>query len=123
MFAQQVKVLWSGPSPRDAALLISQIAKKLLSTGFCAPKSTESTRSSGCKRARSENKEDAYSAKRAALMGCPGVSQSVAEALLQKWPSMRDLAAASAAEVASVKVSDKRSVGPTVAARLLKMLE
>jgi ERCC4-type nuclease len=117
-FAQGVSVIWA--SSGDAAARLAQLAKKLAATGFSPPPPPESTRP-GKKRARSEDADDVGAARRAALLGIPRVSPAVAAALLAKWPSLRELGAQSASDLASVVVG-KKSLGPKLASRVLAAL-
>jgi ERCC4-type nuclease len=68
------------------------------------------------------NREDPRNFASAALQGCPGVSASIADAVLAAFGgTLRGVMAADEAAVAAVTVG-KRRVGPAVAKRLVKIL-
>jgi ERCC4-type nuclease len=67
------------------------------------------------------NREDPRNFASAALQGCPGVSASIADALITAFGGLRGVLAADEAAIAAVMVG-KRRVGPAVAKRLVKIL-
>ena len=70
-----------------------------------------------------ENREDPKVFASLALQQCPGVSAPIADAILLAFGSnLPGVMAASEADIANVKVTEKRRVGPVVAKRLKGLL-
>jgi len=68
------------------------------------------------------NREDPKSFACLVLQQCPGVSALIASALMEAFHNLEGIMKVSEAEMANVKVTDKRRVGPAVAKRLYNLL-
>lgn len=56
------------------------------------------------------------------LQQCPGLSSTIADAIMSVFPRLQDIFDASESDIATVKITEKRKVGPTVAKRLHTLL-
>jgi ERCC4-type nuclease len=56
------------------------------------------------------------------LQQCPGLSATIADAILNNFPTLTDVFSASETDLSVVKITEKRKVGPTVAKRLFMLL-
>ena len=70
-----------------------------------------------------ENREDPKTFASLALQQCPGVSASMADAILLAFPTLAGIMSATEVEIATVKVTEKRKIGPVVAKRLKNLLK
>ena len=68
------------------------------------------------------NKEDPKAFASVVLQQCPGVSATVADALLVAFPTLTGVWGASEADIANTKISEKRKVGPAIGKRLWNLL-
>jgi ERCC4-type nuclease len=68
------------------------------------------------------NKEDPKVFASMMLQQCPGLSATVADALLLAFGNFTGVFEAGEALIAAVKISDKRKVGPALAKRLVTLL-
>jgi len=68
------------------------------------------------------NREDPKAFACLVLQQCPGVSAPIASALIEAFHSLEDTMKASESEMANVKITEKRRVGPAVAKRLYNLL-
>lgn len=110
-FAQGLVVLFCGARMEDVSARIAQLATKLGSTAFAPPKPVDSMRPG--KRQRSGSGD----CRSAVLMGVPKVSLATAEALLERWQSLRSVGEASVEDLANTPVGQKR-LGPALAQRI-----
>ena len=114
--AQGIHVMWCNNETESFAQRISQLAKKLQETGFSPPAAVESTSSStGRKRGRSADRDHLHATRIAVLQSVPGVSQSIAEAVLSRYSSIAAIAAS--VDLADLPVGSKR-LGGAVASRI-----
>ena len=121
-FSQNVKVVWCSSDSASIAARVVQIAKKLADTGFQPPRSVEaSSMRPGKKRKRSEDLDDVRATVSSMLVGIPRVSESVASALLAKWPTLSAISNQSMQEIAATRVG-KKTVGPVLAKRVKSAL-
>lgn len=68
------------------------------------------------------NKEDPDNFARTVLMQCPGISATIADAIMREaGPRLSDVFAKDEKTLASISVTEKRKVGPAVAKRLLAL--
>ena len=71
---------------------------------------------------KKENREDPKEFASLVLQQCPGLSAPMADAILLKFPTITEVIGAEEGELANIKVSEKRKLGPAVAKRLKALL-
>lgn len=106
----------------DTAGLIETIVEQMTADpdAFQAPTGPPKQYYEGVQVSKKANKEDPANFARTVLMQCPGVSAAIADAIIRgAGPKLADVFIKDEKCIASINVTEKRKVGPTIAKRLL----
>jgi ERCC4-type nuclease len=106
----------------DTAGLIETLVEQITADpdAFQSPSGPPKQYYEGVQVSKKANKEDPANFARTVLMQCPGVSAAIADAIIRgAGPKLADVFIKDEKFIASINVTEKRKVGPTIAKRLL----
>jgi ERCC4-type nuclease len=106
----------------DTAGLIETLVEQISADpeAFQAPTGPPKQYYEGVQVSKKANKEDPANFARTVLMQCPGISATIADAIIRgAGPRLADVFTTDEKIIASISVTDKRKVGPVIAKRLL----